>query len=177
MRSRILSGGGNVYAASKRLSEELVAFAAKQCPNIRFLVARFFNVYGPGETNPHLIADILGALAAGHDLSLGSLEPRRDYVYVTDVVDALIRLGGYAGSRPVFNVGTGQGSSAKDIVQQLERILKRQIKFVVDPAKVRRVDRQSLVADATLATVDLQWTAKIPLDEGLRNMLAMTGIV
>ena len=169
--------GGNVYAASKRLSEELVAFAAKQCPNIRFLVARFFNVYGPGETNPHLIADILGALAAGHDLSLGNLEPRRDYVYVTDVVDALIRLGGYAGSRPVFNVGTGQGSSAKDIVQQLERILKRQIKFVVDPAKVRRVDRQSLVADATLATVDLQWTAKIPLDEGLRNMLAMTGIV
>jgi len=33
------------------------------------------------------------------------------------------------------------------------------------------------VADATLATVDLQWTAKIPLDEGLRNMLAMMGIV
>jgi UDP-glucose 4-epimerase len=168
---------GNVYGASKRLSEELVAFAAKQCPTIRFLVARFFNVYGPGETNPHLIADILGALTAGNDLSLGNLEPRRDYVYVTDVVDALIRLGRYTGSHAVFNVGTGQGWSAKDIVQQLERILERQIKVVVDPAKVRPVDRQSLVADATLATVDLQWAARIPLAEGLRNMLAMAGIV
>ena len=168
---------GNVYAASKGLSEELVAFAAHQCPTIRFLVARFFNVYGPGETNPHLIAEILNALAAGNDLRLGNLEPRRDYVYVTDVVDALIRLGRYTGSRAVFNVGTGQGWSAKDIVQHVERILKRQIKFVVDPAKVRRVDRQSLVADATLATVELQWTARIPLDEGLRNMLAMTSIV
>ena len=35
---------GNVYGASKRLSEELVAFAAQQCPTIRFLVARFFTV-------------------------------------------------------------------------------------------------------------------------------------
>jgi UDP-glucose 4-epimerase len=168
---------GNVYGASKRLSEELVAFATKQCPGIRFLVARFFNIYGPGETNPHLIADILGALAAGTDVNLGNLEPRRDYVYVTDVVDALIRLGRYTGSRAVFNVGTGQGWSAKDIVQQLERILKRQIKVVVNPAKVRRVDRPALVADATLATVDLQWTARIPLAEGLRTMLAMVSIV
>jgi UDP-glucose 4-epimerase len=168
---------GNVYGASKRLSEELVAFAAHQYPTIRFLVARFFNVYGPGGTNPHLIADILGALAAGNDLRLGNLEPRRDYVYVTDVVDALIRLGRYTGSRAVFNVGTGQGWSAQDIVQQLERILKRQITFVVDPAKVRRVDRQSLVADATLATVELQWTARVALAEGLRSILAMTTIV
>jgi UDP-glucose 4-epimerase len=167
---------GNVYAASKRLSEELVAFAAKQCPTIRFLVARFFNVYGPGATNPHLIPEILGTLAAGRDLQLGNVETRRDYVYVADVVDALIRLGRYTGSRPVFNVGTGQGWSARDIVQQLERILERSITITVDPAKLRPVDRPLLVADVTLSAVDLQWRARIPIDEGLRTMLAMASL-
>jgi UDP-glucose 4-epimerase len=166
----------DVYAASKRLSEELVAFAANQCPTVRFLVARFFNVYGPGETSAHLIPEILEALAGGKRLRLGNLESRRDYVYVTDVVDALIRLGQYPGSRSVFNVGTGQGWSAMDIVHRLEIILKRRIDVEVDPVRVRRTDRPSLVADPTLAREDLGWTAKIALDEGLRRMLAMTNI-
>jgi UDP-glucose 4-epimerase len=168
---------GNVYGASKRLSEDLVAFAATQSPATRFLVARFFNVYGPGETNPHLVADILGALAAGQGLRLGNLESRRDYVYVTDVADALLGLSRYAGSRSVFNVGTGCGWSAREIVQQLEHILGRRIDVDVDPAKLRRSDRPSLVADTTLAGADLQWTARITLREGLRTMLATTSIV
>lgn len=168
---------GNVYGASKRLSEELVAFAAKQSPTIRFLVARFFNVYGPDDPNPHLIPDILGAVVAGRGLKLGNLEARRDYVYVTDVVDALIRLGLYTGSRAVFNVGTGQGWSARDIVQQMERILNRQITMDVDPTKVRAVDRPALVADPTLSSVVLRWTARTPLDVGLRNILAMASLM
>ena len=168
---------GNVYGASKRLSEELAAFAAQHSPSIRFLIARFFNVYGPGETNPHLIPDILRALANGDDLSLGSLEPRRDYVYVSDVADALIHLARYPGSRSTFNIGTGQGSSARDIVQRLQSILRRPITVSVDPAKIRRIDRPSLVADTTRATDELQWTARVPLDEGLRRTLTDTGIV
>jgi UDP-glucose 4-epimerase len=167
---------GDVYGASKRLSEELVAFAANQCPTVRFLVARFFNVYGPGETSAHLIPEILEALAAGKAVPLGNLESRRDYVYVTDVVDALIRLGQYTGPRSMFNVGTGLGWSAMDIVHLLEIILKRHIDVEVDPGRVRRSDRPSLVADTTLASVDLRWTAKIALDAGLRRTLAMTSI-
>jgi UDP-glucose 4-epimerase len=162
---------GDVYGASKRLSEELVAFAANQVPTVRFLVARFFNVYGRGETSAHLIPEILDALAAGKAVRLGNLESRRDYVYVTDVVDALIRLGQYTGHRSVFNVGTGLGWSAMDIVHLLEIILKRHIDVEVDPGRVRRSDRPSLVADTTLASVELRWTAKIALDEGLRRTL------
>lgn len=163
---------GNVYGASKRLSEELVAFAAKQCPTIRFLVARFFNIYGPGETNPHLIPDILAALSAGDILRLGNLDPRRDYIYVEDVVEALIRLGRYAGARFVFNVGTGRGSSARDVVHHLEGILKRPITIEVDPAKLRPSDRPSLVADTSVTERELGYTAATGLAEGLRRMLA-----
>lgn len=167
---------GDVYGASKRLSEELVVFAANQCPSVRFLAARFFNVYGPGETSAHLIPEILDALAAGKTLRLGNLDSRRDYVYVTDVVDALTRLGQYTGSRSVFNVGTGLGSSAMDIVHRLEIILNRPIAVEADPVRIRRRDRPSLVADTTLASVYLRWTATIGLDEGLRRTLAMTSI-
>ena len=160
-----------MYAASKRMSEELVAFAARQCPMTRFVVARFFNVYGPGETNPHLIPDILRTLAAGDRLKLGNLEARRDYVYVTDIVDALVRMTLYAGARSVFNVGTGRGASAHDIVRELENILERPLEVEVDPAKLRPIDRPSLVADTTLARADLRWTARVALHAGLEQMV------
>ena len=167
----------NVYGASKRLSEELVAFSARQSPTIKFLVARFFNVYGPGETNPHLIPDILDALAIGAPLRLGNLEPRRDYVYVGDVIEALLRLGRYDGASPVFNVGTGRGSSAREVVRELERVLERPITIDVDPSKVRHVDRPSLVADPSLARNELGFVATTSLHTGLRRMLAEAKIV
>ena len=67
----------------------VVAFATRRSPALRGLAARFFNIYGPGETNPHLIPDILSGLAAGTSLKLGNLEPLRDYIYVDDIVEAV----------------------------------------------------------------------------------------
>ena len=52
-------------------------------------VARLFNVFGPGETNPHLIPTIVRQLQQGPELRLGNLSTKRDYIYVEDVARAL----------------------------------------------------------------------------------------
>ena len=109
---------------------------------------RLFNVYGPEETNPHVIPDIMLGLKSGR-LNLGDMEPLRDYVYVGDVVDALIRAGQYQGDGMTFNIGTGSPSSVRDIVSTLERILGRRIEVATDQSKLRSVDRFSLVADVS----------------------------
>jgi len=113
----------NVYGASKRFCEDLFAVARRQDPSRRIVAARFFNVFGPGETNPHVLPDILGALRGGSVLRLGDLEPRRDYVHVRDVAEALVRLAAYDGPEAVFNVGTGIGTSVRDLVDTLSEVL------------------------------------------------------
>jgi UDP-glucose 4-epimerase len=163
---------GNVYEVSKHAAEELVRVAAREQTGVRFVVARLFNVYGPGPTTPHLVPDILSALGTGAALKLGNMETRRDYTYVTDVVDALIRLAGYRGTVRAFNIGTGQGSTARDILLRLERILGRGIRVEVDPAKLRPVDRPALVADPTLSDTELGWKATTPLEDGLRLLVS-----
>lgn len=55
----------NVYGASKVMGEWLVLFQGDRDPSLDARVARLFNAYGPGETNPHVLPDILGHMRHG----------------------------------------------------------------------------------------------------------------
>ena len=78
-------GPYNVYGLSKLMAEQLVGLESRLRPDARFVVGRLFNLYGPRETNPHLLPEVLGQLRANPDapLRLGSLWPpsliRRDH--------------------------------------------------------------------------------------------------
>jgi UDP-glucose 4-epimerase len=162
----------NVYGASKRTCEELFAVARRHDPARRIVAARLFNVYGPGETNPHVLPEILAQVRDGAVVRLGNLEPRRDYVHARDVAEALVRLGAYDGAETVFNVGTGVGTSVRELVATLGAALGRTLRVEQDPARVRPVERMHLVADVTRAAQALGWTARLGLGEGLRDLVA-----
>ncbi|MGH7895271.1 MAG: NAD-dependent epimerase/dehydratase family protein [Candidatus Binatia bacterium] len=160
----------NVYGATKRFCEELFAFERRTNPARRIVTARLFNVFGPGETNPHVLPDIMDALRRGGALRLGNLEPRRDYVHARDVADALVRLAAYEGPETVFNVGTGIGTSVRGLVDSLCEVLDRPLRVEQDPARVRPIERMHLVADNGLARRELGWTPRVALREGLRDL-------
>ena len=84
-------GPVDVYGYSKRWAEELAAdYAARTGTAVG--IARLFNVFGPGETNAHFIPSLICQLKAGDQVRLGNLSSRRDYVFVDDVAEALLRL-------------------------------------------------------------------------------------
>ena len=162
---------GNVYGASKLFCEQLLDLARRRYPRARFLAARLFNVFGPGETNPHVLPDIFADLRRGQPLRLGNLDPRRDYVYALDVADLLRRLADYPGSETVFNVGTGRGTSVAELIAELQAILGRPLDVEQDPAKVRPVERMNLVADISRARKELGWAPAHSLRDGLRRLV------
>lgn len=164
-------GTTNVYGASKRFCEELFALARRAEPGRRIVVARLFNVFGPGETNPHVLPDMLAQLREGNVLRLGNLEPRRDYVHTSDVADALARCAAYDGPETVFNVGTGRGTTVRALAVALGEVLGRTLRIEPDPARVRPVERMHLVADVELARQALGWTPRTTLHEGLRDLV------
>jgi UDP-glucose 4-epimerase len=159
------------YGLSKITAEHLVRLAYERGLIAAPRVARLFNVYGPGETNPHVIPDILDHMSRGDELPLGNLEPRRDYVFVEDVADAVVRLVELDGPEVVVNVGTGRSWSVTDLVDQLGEISGRSLRALADPAKVRPSDRPELRADNRRLTTlfpDFRFT---PLSEGLCTLV------
>jgi len=169
-------GSTNIYGSSKEFCERLLALARRRFPTTRFLATRFFNIYGPGETNPHVLPDIMACLRKENVLRLGNIEPKRDYVYVTDVADALLTLADYGGARDVFNIATGEGRSVRDLVSVLERVVASSITIETDPAKLRKAERQNLLADASLAREELGWSPKVRIDDGLARTLLGEGL-
>ena len=165
-------GTNNIYGVSKIGGEQLLKLAEVRCPGVRFFSARLSNLFGPGETNPHVLPDILAGVQRGSVLSLGNLEPRRDYNYVGDAAEALLKMAGYDGEHRIFNVSTGKGTSVVDLVRNLERLIGRELRIEVDSTKVRRIERMSLVLDNSLIGRELNWTPAISLEEGLRRTLA-----
>ena len=162
-------GPVDVYGYSKLWAEELAAgFAARTGTAVG--IARLFNVFGPGETNAHFIPSLICQMKAGESVRLGNLSSKRDYVFVDDVADALLRLARYGldGQSATVNVGSGRAYSGNEVVEALAGLAEAGVAPVTDPSRLRPVDRPVLLADPTLAQKLLDWTPRTSLIEGLR---------
>ena len=89
----------------------------------------------------------------------------RDYIYVGDVADALVRCIDYRGPHKVFNIGSGTGMDLNEIIRQIENVLGQPVARVYKPA--RRFDVPSNVLDVSLAATELGWSPRTSFSEGL----------
>jgi len=161
----------DIYGTSKLEGEELVRrFAAETAtPTV---IARLFNAFGPRDTNPHLIPDVLAQLGQGDTVRLGNLEPVRDYVHLEDLAAALVALLEAADeSCSIFNVGSGEGRSVREVLAAFEAALGRPLSVVQDPDRLRKVERPRLVAD-TGKLRETGWQPRVGFQEGIRRLAA-----
>ena len=162
-------GPVDVYGQSKRWTEELAAgFAARTGTGVG--IARLFNVFGPGETNAHFIPSLICQMKAGESVRLGNLSTKRDYVFVDDVADALLRLAQYSGDgrSATVNIGSGRAYAGDEVVEAMAGLTVADVAPVTDPGRLRPVDRPLLLADPTLAQKLLDWAPRTSLVDGLR---------
>lgn len=166
----------DIYGLSKAVGERLCQdfHVATAIPTI---ACRFFNAFGPNETNPHLIPEIQRQLLAGNRiLRLGNLEPKRDFIHTSDMAAAMLRLldvcrNGYE----VFNLGSGVEYSVRDIVAAFAEVLGEPIDIEVDPSRVRKVERAHLLADIGKLTKHTGWVPRTNLVTGLASLVGRVG--
>jgi UDP-glucose 4-epimerase len=157
------------YGASKHTVEHYL-YLWKLLHGLDYTVLRYPNVYGPRQ-NPHGEAGV-NAIFIG--LMLEGRRPRifgdgnavRDYLYVSDVVDANV-LALENASGEMANLGTGVGTSVNDIVRELNAILSTKLDAIHDPPRPGEVQR--IYLDASRAKRVLGWTPKVTFSEGLRR--------
>jgi len=149
-------GPVDVYGFSKLHGEDYVEYFGA-LKGFETVIVRLFNVIGPGETNPHVLPEIIKQLKSGRRcLELGNVHPKRDYIHVQDVARGFIQVA----TQPIpideatpvtVNLGSGRSYSVAEIVDHLSEILGASIEIVVDPARVRAVDRPNLVSKSGAA--------------------------
>lgn len=163
------------YAAAK-LAGEMYLQSFTTSFGLETVRLRFFNVYGPRQRadSPYsgVIAIFAGALKAGKTPTIyGDGLQTRDFVYVSDVVQALQQAStvpGIAGR--VYNIGTGRSITILDLVAALNRQGGTQIAPRHGPA--RSGDVRHSCADITRARRDLNFDPHITFEEGLKRTLA-----
>lgn len=168
----------DIYGYTKYFGEQLIDWHQRQS-GATCVIARLFNVYGPRETSPHLIPEILDQLIGGtSELQLGNLDPKRDYVYVDDVARSLYELAilevGQQHEPLRVNVGTGREYSAHEVVAALQRITERPVTITQDPRRMRASDRPHLCADNSKLRSLIGWAPDTDFAEGLAGLLSWT---
>ncbi len=166
----------DIYGISKKMAEDLCQWIGKS-HQLPITIMRLFNVYGPRETNAHIIPEILGQLKKGNVLRLGNTKPVRDYIFVSDVASAIEKITGHIPSGvEIFNLSSGHSASVDELVAALEKILGRKIELETDPQRFRKADKQIQKADIGKITKALNWSPVFDIENGLRKLLSYEGL-
>lgn len=164
----------DVYGITKLSAEDLVRYYAAKS-GFQAVIVRLFNVVGPGETNPHVLPEIIKQLKGGvRELKLGNVSPKRDYIYAGDaargfIAAALGAVPAGEGSAPCVNLGTGQSYSVAELVARMSRVIGEPITITSDPARMRKSDRPELLADNTRIRTLFDWAPRVDIDEALKR--------
>ncbi|MDY6846560.1 MAG: NAD-dependent epimerase/dehydratase family protein [Chloroflexota bacterium] len=159
------------YAVSK-LSSEWYVRTIGELAGLETVCLRIFNAYGPGQripvAHPPVIPNFIRqALQDGTLIYHGDGSQTRDYVYVDDVVNALVSAGTIPEiDVPVINIGSGTETSVRELAKLVIEVTGGDPEEVYNPRAGSGVLR--MCADISLAKEKLDYVPLISLEMGLR---------
>jgi nucleoside-diphosphate-sugar epimerase len=166
------------YGAAKLGAEAMVR---SYCPGagIAAIVLRPFSVYGPRSPERSLVGRLARAAVGDGPIRLAALRPVRDYVHVDEISAAVVaalanlRSANPAAHVPVFNVGSGVGTSAHEMATLTLEVAGRSapIEETPTPDRPAQQDVTHLVAGIDRARSQLGWEPTVPLRRGLAELV------
>ncbi len=158
------------YGRTRLAAERLLAQAHRR-DGVRALILRCGNVYGEGQPlgrGQGAVGVFIDRISRGEPVALfGSGDVIRDYVYVGDLVDAVCQLVGRRQLPEVVNVGSGAGSSVRELIGVVEHAVGRDA--IVHEHPPRPFDVLRLILDVTLLGSVVTWAPR-PLVEGVAQL-------
>jgi UDP-glucose 4-epimerase len=161
----------DIYSISKACGEDLLRLYTER-GHFRGITCRLFNAVGPGETNAHLVPEILQQIKAGKDeIVLGNLQTHRSYIHVKDVAEAIFRLSRQEIKKKydVFNIGNETEYTAADLMDMISYIAGKKFRVIQSPAKKRSNDRPHQKAGMKKLSDTLGWLPSRSIESALRE--------
>lgn len=166
-----------IYALTKLSSEHLLSVYRKEY-GFDDVSLRFFNVYGPGQSTRHPYANVACRFAYAAALNLpvqlyGDGAQTRDFIYIDDVVDAIVAAAKMDVVDRVLNVGTGTQSSIRQLLELAQELAGTRLNVEQLPHWKNDID--AIQADNTLLQRSLGVTPRVELREGLLETIRFFG--
>jgi UDP-glucuronate 4-epimerase len=157
------------YGVSKLAAERLcLAYATRPAAATTVIALRYFTVYGPRQRPDMAISRIMRAAASGRTVPLyGTGAQRRDFTYISDVVDATIAAATATAQAEVVNVGSARSRPLADVLDEVARLSGALVPMLRRVAQAGDVD--ATAADLTKARALLGYEPQVDLAEGLRR--------
>ena len=158
------------YAATKKACE-LLSYTYHHLYQLNVSGLRFFTVYGPRGRPDMAPFKFIDRISRGLEIQqFGDGTSSRDYTYITDIVDGVIRAIDRPHGYEIFNLGKGEGTSLNDFISIVEKYAgkKAVVKIVPDALG----DVPYTCADIRKAARMLGYKAKVSFDEGIRRTVA-----
>ena len=162
----------SAYAATKAAATLLLRYLTEH-GDAPVTVLRLYSVYGPWERPTRLVPTVLSAAAHGRWPPLAEAETARDFVYVDDVVEAMLavaRQGRPSHHGSVFNVGTGRQTTLSDLIEVVKRMFTVDAEPAWSEANRRPWDCTTWVADSKRIASEVGWAPRTDLADGLMAM-------
>lgn len=167
---------GNIYAVTKAC-QNMIGSIYANAYGMNVMMVRAFNHIGPNQTPVFVVPDFCKQIVEIEKgirdpiLRVGNLDARRDFTDVRDVVRAYVLLIEKGAPGEVYNIGSGQSVSIKEILNKIISLSMTSVSVEVDPDKLRPIDVPIIEADITKLEECTGWSPNIPLVTTLKETL------
>ncbi len=162
----------STYAVSK-LAADRLCYSLHKEQGLPIIILRQFNTYGPRETHPYIIPELITQLSTSNRLKLGNVKARRDLTYVDDAARGSVDLMKCdAAVGQVVNLGQGQDWSVEELALVIGRLMGHEsVDMEVEQMRLRPMDVQRLNGSYFKAMMLFGYRPRISLEEGLRRTI------
>ncbi|MFA7084412.1 MAG: NAD(P)-dependent oxidoreductase [Arcobacteraceae bacterium] len=159
----------NPYAHSKYLAEELCKFYS-EFYKVKVIIIRPFNIYGENQKEIFLIPHIINQVLNKESIQVKDLYPKRDYLYLKDLIVGLIKTIKYEKQFSIFNFGSGISLSVDEIIKVIQKVANTRKKIISENI-TRNNEIMDIVADISYAKRELNWEPKYSFEDGIKAIL------
>ena len=167
--------GQSPYSASK-ISADKLAESYYLSFNLPVVTARPFNTFGPRQTARAVIPTIASQLIDGKkEINLGSLTPTRDFNYVSDTANGMIKIALCPEAEgEVINIGSGEEWSIGQTVEKIAKILDVEVEIISDKNRIRpsKSEVNRLICDNSKIKKLTNWKSEVSFEEGLSKTIS-----
>lgn len=162
--------GHNPYSQSKLIGEDLCRSYQRDF-NVPYIIFRPFNIYGYGQSNQFVISSIFDQINNGKKkIKIQNPYPKRDFIYIKDVVEAIPLCFKSSVKNQVFNLCSGKNYSIREVCEIIKSKNEENIEFIFNEKFDRKGDVSITLGDYSKINTVLGWEPKYSLERGITEI-------
>ena len=157
----------NPYTLSKKIAEDMCKFYS-QYYNVNVIILRPFNAYGLNQKENFLIPLIIKQINTSKIINVKNLETKRDFIYIKDLVDAIIKAINLEKNFEILNIGSGVSYSVTEVIKIIQQVKGTSFQ-VKSSEEIQDGEVLYTCADIAKAKKLLNWSPIWTLEKGIQD--------